>query len=131
MPRVNLMLYREDDDRVPLLEWFLEQPERVQDRCLVRMEPLGHLGHEIRRPEADLLRDDIYELRVGIAGWNYRILYFFHGRNAIVLSHGLEKEARVPSGEIDLAIIRRKKFIANPALHSADFQLIHGEDELE
>ena len=28
-------------------------------------ERLAQLGHELRRPEADYLRDQIYELRIG------------------------------------------------------------------
>ncbi|MCI0587000.1 MAG: type II toxin-antitoxin system RelE/ParE family toxin [Planctomycetes bacterium] len=34
---------------------------------------------------------------------NYRILYFFHGRNVAVLAHALTKEDVVPDAEIDRA----------------------------
>jgi hypothetical protein len=61
----------------------------------------------LRRAEADYLRVGIYELRVSFRGINYRILHFFHGRQAI-LSHGLTKESEVPPGEIDFAIDRKK-----------------------
>ena len=50
------------------------------------------MGHELRRPEADFLRDGIYELRVSRRGVHRRILYFFHGKFAAVVSHGLVKE---------------------------------------
>lgn len=76
------------------------------------------MGHELRRPEADLLRDGIYELRVGLQGVNYRILYFFHARVAAVLAHGLVKERAVPSREIELAITRRRKFEQAPERHT-------------
>ena len=76
------------------------------------------MGYELRRPEADLLRDGVYELRVSLQGLQYRILYFFHGTIAAVVSHGLVKERVVPSKEIDRAIERRKRFIANPAKHT-------------
>jgi phage-related protein len=79
---------------------------------------LEELGHELRRPEADVLRDGIYELRIGLQGLNYRILYFFHGKEAAVVSHGLIKERRVPPGEIDLAVERKKKFEAHPDRHT-------------
>lgn len=72
----------------------------------------------MRRPEADFLRDGIYELRVGLQGLQYRIPYFFHGAIAAVVSHGLVKERVVPSKEIDRAIERKKRFIANPARHT-------------
>src|SRR5947209_3524706 len=78
MPKTNVILFREADGRVPFLDWFGEIPPKAQDKCRVRLERLQELGHELRRPEADLLRDGIYELRVGIQRINYRMLYFFH-----------------------------------------------------
>jgi phage-related protein len=76
----------------------------------VRIERLADLGHELPRPEADLLRDKIYELRIGLQGQNYRILYFFHGAAATVLAHGLVKERAVPPADIERAIERRHRF---------------------
>jgi len=84
---------------------------------------LGQLGHELRRPEADYLRDGIYQLPVGFTAANYRMLYFLHAKNAAVLTHGLRKESRVPPIEIDRAIGRMKRFSANPATYTAEMQL--------
>ena len=89
-------------------------PGKAQIKCLARLKRLEQLGHELRRPEADLLRDGIYELRIGLQGINYRILYFFHGNIAAVVSHGLTKERRVPPGEIDDAVERKQLFEVNP-----------------
>jgi hypothetical protein len=58
------------------------------------------LGHELRRPEADYLRDGICELRVAMAGVNYRMLCFFFGTGAAVVSHGLTKEQAVERPEV-------------------------------
>jgi phage-related protein len=99
------------------LKWFAELPVKAQDKCFLRLERLRETGHELRRPEADLLRDGVYELRVSLQGLQYRILYFFHGNIAAVVSHGLIKERAVPPKEIDRAIERKKRFIANPAKH--------------
>ena len=82
----------------------------VLDRLIDR---LAEQGHELRRPEADLLRDGIYELRASYQGVHYRMLYFFAGRAVVVLSHGLTKEREVPSREIDLAVDRKKKVETN------------------
>ena len=49
---------------------------------------------------------------------HHRILYFFHGATAAVVSHGLVKERVVPSKEIDYAVERKKRFEANPAKHT-------------
>lgn len=118
MPRTRVVLYREEDGSCPFLEWFAELPAKVQDKCYVRLERLREMGHELRRPEADLLRDGIHELRVSLQGVHHRILYFFHGTIAAVVSHGLMKEGVVPSKEIDRAITRKKRFAANPERHT-------------
>ena len=76
------------------------------------------LGHELRRPEADYLRDDIYELRIRSGSVNYRLLYFFHGRTVSVVAHGLTKEAVVPAASINQAIARKAAFTANPSAHT-------------
>lgn len=91
---------------------------KVRHKCYVRLERLSEMGHEWRRPEADFLRDGIYELRVSLQGRNYRILYFFHGSTAAVVSHGLVKEREVPPKEIDRAIERKLRFEANPFRHT-------------
>ena len=118
MPRTNVVLYCEADGTVPLLDWLDSLPSKAVAKCRVRIERLAELGHELRRPEADFLRDGIYELRVGLQGQNYRMLYFFHGRVAAVISHGIVKERLVPPAEIDLAIARMTSFIANPRQHT-------------
>jgi phage-related protein len=85
----------------------------------VRVERLKEMGHELRRPEADYLRDGIYELRAKHSRINYRILYFFHERAAVVLTHGIMKQAaEVPSREIDLAIQRKRQFASDPRGHT-------------
>ncbi len=118
MPRTRVVLYREEDGTVPLLEWLDSLPSRAVAKCRVRIERLAQLGHELRRPEADLLRDGIYELRIGLQGRNYRMLYFFHGQVAAVLSHGLVKERAVPPKEIDRAVEEKGKFEADPKRHT-------------
>lgn len=102
----------------PVLEWLDTLPPKAQDKCRIRIERLRELGHELRRPEADLLRNGIYELRVGLQSVNYRILYFFQGKVAAVLAHGLVKKRVVPSREIELAIARKHKFEQAPERHT-------------
>lgn len=118
MPKTEVVFYKEDDGSVPTLEWLDSLQDKALDKCRVRIERLQELGHELRRPEADFLRDGIYELRVGLQHVNYRMLYFFHGRTIAVLSHGLVKEAQVPSKEIDKAMERKRKFEKNPKAHT-------------
>lgn len=117
MPKTEVVLFAEDDGSVPLLEWLDTLKPKVRDKCIVRIERLEEMGHELRRPEADFLRDGIHELRVGFQGTNYRMLYFFHQNRAIV-THGLTKESEVPSNEIDLAMERADRFKRDPLNHT-------------
>lgn len=118
MPSVVLVFFREDENSVPMLDWLDSIPKKAQAKCLVKLGRLEALGHELRRPEADYLRDDIYELRVRFQSVNYRMLYFFRGRTAVVVSHGIAKESKVPPKEIDLAVSRKRLFEAEPRAHS-------------
>ena len=118
MPRTKVVLYQEVDGTVPLLTWLDRLPDKAQDKCTVALSRLAELGHELRRPEGDLLRDGIYELRVRLRRVNYRMLYFFHQNIAAVVSHGLVKEDRVPPKEIDWALQRKRKFEADPERHT-------------
>lgn len=110
MPQTEVYFFREpEDESVPLLDWLNQLPLKVQAKCIQRMDRLGELGHELRRPEADLLRDGIYELRASYQGVHYRMLYFFSGKAVVVVSHGLAKERAVPSKEIDTAVRRKRQ----------------------
>lgn len=113
MGRTRVILYQEEG-RVPLLDWFDTLTPKARVKCRLRVERLRELGHELRRPEADYLRDDIYELRVSLQGINYRMLYFFYGETAAVISHGIVKERVVPPREINRAAERRRQFLQNP-----------------
>ena len=90
---IELSLYRDETGKVPLLNWLDELPVKSRAKCLARMARLADLGSELRRPEADYLRDGIYELRASYQGIHYRMLYFFSGRETVVVSHGLTKES--------------------------------------
>lgn len=118
MPPIKVVFYKDDDNSVPVLEWLRSLQPKAQNKCVVKIERLAALGHELRRPEADYLRDKIYELRIGLQGVNYRILYFFHENKAAVLAHGIIKERVVPPADIDKAVQRSLKFEQAPSTHS-------------
>ena len=120
MPRVDVLYFQEDAQTVPLIQWLAQLSARARQKCLVRLQRLEDGGHDLRRPESDYLRDGIHELRASYQGIHYRMLYFFHGRQAVVVSHGLVKERAVPDREIDLALKRRTLFESDP--HKYGFQ---------
>lgn len=119
MPRTELIIFSEADGTAPLVVWLDGLQEKAREKCFVRLERLEEMGHELRRPEAENLGEGIYELRVKHQGVNYRMLYFFHGRTVVIVTQGFSKQqAAVPSGEIRLALKRRRAFEADPAQHS-------------
>jgi phage-related protein len=118
MPRTSVLGYREMDGSVPIVAWLESLPGPARDKCRIRLGRLAELGFELRRPEADYLRHGIYELRASLGGTHYRILYFFLGRSAVVVTHGLVKERVVPPRDIDLAILRRSRVERDPQGHT-------------
>jgi phage-related protein len=111
-------------------EW-LEALHRTNRKAFARavecIERLATLGHDLRRPHADFLRDGIYELRARHRNVHYRLLYFFYGSNVAVLAQGLAKEGKVPDADIDRAITRKAALEKNPEQHIYE-QADGGED---
>lgn len=117
MPATDVVFYKDDDGTVPVrdvLQALLHEGKRKEvAKCRVMIGRLAEKGYELRRPEADYLRDNIHELRVTRRRVHYRVLYFFHGGVA-VLSQLITKEGKVPAAGIDRAIRHREKFAADP-----------------
>lgn len=121
MPSIPVVFYQEKEGDAPVVEWLKElnaTNPKAYDKCRAAITRLALLGHELRRPEADYLRDGIHELRVRLGSVNYRLLYFFHGQTVSVIAHGLTKETAVPAADIKRAIARKAAFAANPTLHT-------------
>ena len=117
MPKTHVAFYREAEGQAPVVNWLRDlrrTNERAWANCRVRIELLAQLGHELRRPAADYLRAGIYELRAKQGHVQYRLLYFFHGRQVAILAHSLTKEDEIPDADIK----RRKLFEANPKAHT-------------
>jgi hypothetical protein len=121
MPRTRLIFFRNAEGPAPVWEWLRDlraKNQRAYAKCVVRVRRLAEYGHELRRPEADFLRDGIYELRARLGSVNYRILYFFHGREVAVLANAITKENEIPLIEINRALNRKRLFVTDPAAHT-------------
>jgi hypothetical protein len=58
MPRKEVVFFRENDGRVPALDVILDWARRdlrIAGKCYDRIESPTRLGHEMRRPESDML----------------------------------------------------------------------------
>ncbi len=123
MPQTDVVFYLEESGACPVRQWLADlrkRQARAFAKCVARIHRLAEAGHELRRPEADLLRDGIHELRIRDGNTHYRILYFFDGRsrNVCVLAHALTKEGSVPHADIERALERRQRFETDPAAHT-------------
>ena len=67
MPETVVVYCCEEDGTVPVLEGLDGLSRKARIECIGKIERLRGLGHELRRPEADILRDGIYELRIDLA----------------------------------------------------------------
>lgn len=127
MPATEIIYYAEKGIS-PFLKWLDEHQEKVQDKIFDAVARLEELGYELRRPEAEYLRDDIYELRVKKGHVNYRALYFFDDlkdkvverivQRRVVVAHGCTKEGKVDASDINVAVNRRRKYLAERKAHT-------------
>ena len=121
MPAIPVVFYQEKDGDSQAVNWLKELKETDEKafiKCWAAIKRLADHGHELRRPEADYLRDGIHELRIKRGSVNYRLLYFFHERTCSVVAHGCTKEDIVPPSDINRAITRKSNFIANPKAYT-------------
>ena len=127
MPPTQVFFFQDERD-IPVRNWLQElrrTDKRVYAKCVARIRLLAQLGHELRRPLADYLEEDIYELRIRRGRVNYRILYFFHGRNIAILAHGLVKEDVIPQPDMTRAIKRKEAFLKDPAKYTYEENIAH------
>jgi len=119
MPKTEVVFFREESGAVPLVEWLDRLQAQAAERCVAGLVSLSESGHELRRPTSAHLGSGIFELRIKVRGLNLRILYFFKGRTAVVVSHGFVKQrANVPDREMRRALLNRQKFEARPGTHA-------------
>jgi hypothetical protein len=119
MPSTEVVFYRDDDGTIPVLDWLGGLSLKARLKCLVRIERLRELGYDLRRPEADLLRDGVYELRVSLNHVQYRILYSFHTESG---SDRLEGLKTVKRGSVK----HRPKDSVQPVVRRTVAVLAHG-----
>ncbi len=121
MPRATVYFFQEADGRSPVVAWLeslRKTDAQAYAKCVAVIERLAEAGYELRRPTADMLRDGIYELRARKGHVNYRLLYFFHGRNVAIVAHALTKDDVVPAADIDRALARKRVYEKFPEVHT-------------
>ena len=114
----EIFFFRYDKGDCTILNSLDSLPPKIEAKARVRIERLAEFGNKLKRPEADFLRDGIYEIRFRDVKIQYRILYFFLGQNAIILSSLITKEQEVQRKEIDRCIANKKLVESNFELYT-------------
>ncbi|MFH1117497.1 MAG: type II toxin-antitoxin system RelE/ParE family toxin [Pseudomonadota bacterium] len=126
MPPVQVVFYQEGH-KVPVQDWISRLSGDQQDACYDRLERLRDHGHELGFPVAEHLGDGIWELRTRVGKVRLRMLYFFHGREAVVIAQGFHKDTgKVPPAEINRAKERRAGYEDAPDLHTLHWERDNG-----
>lgn len=119
MPSTQIIFFKEASGTVPVIQFLDGQKDkRVKAKCIALIRLLAKMGYELKRPRSDALRDGIRELRTEVGNVNYRLLYFFHGQNCVVISHGITKEKEVPDAEINAAVANKELYKSDPKKHT-------------
>jgi phage-related protein len=128
VPITSILFYQEKEGDVPVIDWLKKLKKKNRQgfaKCVGRIRQLSSTGHELRRPAADYLQDGIYELRAKHINTQYRIFYFFNGKDIAVLNHSIiKKTSAVPKKDIELAIKRKQKFEQNPEQHTYQGEIL-------
>ncbi len=98
---------------------FLDRaPREARVKAHARIELLAMHGHRLGRPHADYIGDGLYELRWRHRRVDYRLLYFFHGRQVIVMVQARTKEDRLPAAAVAQALKCKRRFECAPDAHT-------------
>lgn len=90
----NIILYTTDRGDSPIDEFLDGLDKKSRAKVAAYLSLLEDEGPNLKRPYADVVRGKIRELRIHYSSNQYRVLYFFHIRDQIVLVHGFSKKTQ-------------------------------------
>ena len=109
----QMEFYRTVRGDEPALDYIRAQVKTHRAKIGRALRYLEELGHLARRPMADYLGAGLYELRVAAESHQHRMLYFFHGKELIVVTSAfLKKGDAVPPPELARAARYRADWLA-------------------
>jgi phage-related protein len=100
----SLIFYTAERGDSPLDDFLDGLDKKSRAKVAAYMSLLEEEGPNLKRPYADIVRGKVRELRIHHSSNQYRILYFFHMVNQIVLVHAFSKKTQqLKKKDIDLA----------------------------
>lgn len=108
-PMAKLVFYENEGGRMPVKEDLEGLSEPDQAKAAAHLLLLEEHGHTLREPHVKHLQDKLRELRFKISAGQYRIFFFFHVGDKVVLLHSLQKKTQeTPKQDMRLALKRMK-----------------------
>ena len=108
----NLILYTTARGDSPIDEFLDGLDKKSRAKVAAYLSLLEDEGPNLKRPYADVARGKIRELRIHYSSNQYRVLYFFHVRDQIVLVHAFSKKTQqLKEKDIDLSERRMEDWI--------------------
>ncbi|KFZ45030.1 hypothetical protein KD27_01900 [Smithella sp. D17] len=108
----NLLFYTNARSDSPIDDFLDSLDKKLRAKVAVYLSLLEEHGPHLRRPYADIVRRKIRELRIHQSSNQYRILYFFHLRDQIVLVHAFSKKTQqLKEKDIELAEKRMEDWL--------------------
>jgi phage-related protein len=90
----SLVLYTTERGDSPIDEFLDGLDKKSRAKVAAYLSLLEEEGPDLKRPYADIVRGKIRELRIHYSSNQYRVLYFFHVRDQIVLLHAFSKKTQ-------------------------------------
>ena len=118
MPQIEILIYRADDGGPLFVHWLNSLQTTPVIAALPVWPSWKNMDTSCDGPMPRIPGRASTSLRVKYGRVNYRMLDFFHGRDAAVVSHGFAKERLIPPGEIKLALERKQDFERDSERHT-------------
>ena len=100
----RVLFYYDEKNYQPVRSFLESLAPKSQQKAAAWIGLLEEQGPFLRRPYADKVAEKLYELRIRFSADNIRIIYFFYGRDKIVLLHAFRKKTKaLPANEILIA----------------------------
>lgn len=90
----SIVLYATERGDSPIDAFLDGLDKKSRAKVAAYLSLLEEEGPNLKRPYADVVRGKIRELRIHHSSNQYRVLYFFHVRDQIIVVHALSKKTQ-------------------------------------
>ena len=107
-----VVFYTTENGKVPVEDNILKLANPDQAKVYASLNFLEVHGHTLREPHVKTLKGKLKALRLKIQPGQYRVFFFFHTGDEIVILHSfIKKTQKTPKPEMTTALKRQKDWI--------------------